>query len=64
MPLNSAEPLFSVLEAARQLGVTAGRVRQLVLEGRIRAQRLGRDLIIPDSEIRRYQRERRPYRKS
>jgi len=64
MVIESKERLFSVKDAARELNVTPGRVRQLVLENRIKAIRLARDLIIPESEVRRYARERRPYRKS
>jgi len=62
--LNPSETVFSVTEAAERLAVTPGRVRQLVLDGRIVARRFGRDLAIPESEVRRYERDRRPYRKS
>jgi len=58
------ERLYSVKEAAVRLKVTPGRVRQLVVEGRIRPVRLSYELIIPESEIVRYERERRPYRKT
>jgi len=58
------ERLYSVKEAAVRLKVTPGRVRQLVVEGRIRPVRLSYELIIPESEILRYDRERRPYRKT
>ena len=64
MVIESKERLFSVKAAAKELNVTPGRVRQLVLENRIRPMRLARDLLIPESEIKRYARERRPYRKS
>ncbi len=63
VPLSPKESVYSVSETAARLGVTPGRVRQLVLEGRIHATRFGRDLAIPESEIMRYQRERRPYRR-
>jgi excisionase family DNA binding protein len=64
MALQLNDKFFSVKEAAAKLGVTPGRVRQLVVEGRITPLRLSRELIIPQSEIFRYERDRRPYRKS
>lgn len=62
--INPSGMILSVSEAAERLGVTPGRVRQLVLDGRISATKFGRDLAIPESEVDRYRRERRPYRKS
>ena len=64
MVLNPSERLYSVKEAAQRLGVTPGRVRQLVLAKRIKPLRLSYELIIPESELKRYENERRPYRKS
>jgi len=64
MALQLHDKFFSVREAAARLRVTPGRVRQLVVEGRIKPLRLSRELIIPESEIVRYERDRRPYRKS
>ena len=64
MTVEPKERLYSVKEAAVRLKVTPGRVRQLVVEGRIRPVRLSYELIIPESEILRYDRERRPYRKT
>ena len=64
MVLNPQDKLYSVKEAAERLGVTPGRVRQLVLAKRIRPLRLSYELIIPESELQRYEQERRPYRKS
>ena len=57
------EPVFSSKVAAKILNISPGRLRQLVCQGRIKPIRLSRELIIPESEIRKYQRERRKYRK-
>ena len=38
-------------EAAERLGVTVARVRQLVLAGRLPAQKFGRDLVIKESDL-------------
>jgi excisionase family DNA binding protein len=38
-------------EAAAELGVTPVRVRQLARTGVIQAEKLGRDFLIPQSEI-------------
>jgi len=57
------EPVFSVNEAASLLRVTPGRIRQLVVEDRIKPIRLVRDLLIPESQINEYEKTRRPYRK-
>lgn len=43
--------LLTTTEAASQLGVTSARIRQLVLSGDIKAQKVGRDVLIPASEI-------------
>lgn len=53
---------MTVKEAAAEIGITEGRVRQLILDGRIRASRLGaRLLLIPVTEVRRVKKEpRRP----
>ena len=37
---------FTTAEAAARLGVTVGRVRQLVLDGTLKAEKFGRDLVI------------------
>jgi excisionase family DNA binding protein len=37
---------FTTAEAAAVLGVSVGRVRQLVLEGTLKAEKFGRDLVI------------------
>jgi len=62
--LQFKEPFYTVKEAAIRLGVSPGRVHQLVLERRIPAIKIARDLLISQSAIEQYQRIRRPYRKS
>jgi excisionase family DNA binding protein len=37
---------YTTSEAAAKLGVTVGRVRQLVLDGTLQAEKFGRDLVI------------------
>lgn len=41
-----AKETFTTTEAAEALGVTVGRVRQLVLDGTLKAEKFGRDLLI------------------
>ncbi|HEX5733368.1 MAG TPA: helix-turn-helix domain-containing protein [Blastocatellia bacterium] len=43
--------LLTTSEAAERLGITAPRVRQLVLKGRLPAQKLGRDLFIDEDDL-------------
>jgi len=38
-------------QVAERLGVTVSRVRQLVLEGRLPAEKFGRDLMIKESDL-------------
>lgn len=45
------EKFYTTEEAAQVLGVTASRIRQLILEKRINSQKMGRDHIIPQSEL-------------
>ncbi|HYE72614.1 MAG TPA: excisionase family DNA-binding protein [Blastocatellia bacterium] len=49
--LDSDNPSITTKEAAEELGVTIGRVRQLVLDGTIKAERFGRALVISKAEI-------------
>lgn len=43
--------LLTTAEAAAELGVTAARVRQLVLSGEIKGERIGRDVLIPRESV-------------
>jgi excisionase family DNA binding protein len=38
-------------EAAEHLGVSPARVRRLVLDGRLPAEKFGRDLVIQESDV-------------
>jgi excisionase family DNA binding protein len=39
-------------QAAKRLGVTDSRIRHLVLEGRLPAEKFGRDLVIREHDLR------------
>lgn len=43
--------LYTTAEAANELGVTPGRVRQMVLNKELKAEKLGRDLLIPATAV-------------
>jgi excisionase family DNA binding protein len=45
------EKTFTTTEAAEILGVSAARIRQMVLAGEIEGEKRGRDLLIPKSQI-------------
>lgn len=45
------EKRFTTKEAAAELGITAARVRQMVLKGRLKAEKFGRDLVIFESDL-------------
>lgn len=45
------EETFTTTEAADILQVSAARVRQMILAGIIEAEKRGRDLLIPKSQI-------------
>ena len=52
---------YTVQEVAKQLGVTGGRVRQFIVEGRITGQKFGNSWAIAESEVQRFQSlERQP----
>jgi len=38
-------------EAAEKLGVTAGRVRQMIIDGQLPAKKFGRDNLIQESDL-------------
>jgi excisionase family DNA binding protein len=64
MIIEPKERLYTVDSAAKRLDVTKGRVHQLVIEKRISAINVGKALLIPESQILKYENERRPYTKS
>ena len=43
-------------EAAERLGISTARVRRLVLDGRLPAQKFGRDLVIYEADIESFER--------
>lgn len=53
--------LLTTSEAATELGVTPGRVRQMVLEGELIAEKFGRDLMITgEAVVKAKQRKKKP----
>jgi excisionase family DNA binding protein len=59
--LHEHEEMLTAKEAARALKVTDARIRQLLLEGKIKGHKISNLVwLIPKSEIARYTRERRP----
>jgi excisionase family DNA binding protein len=55
----SMAKLLGTREAARVLGVTQARVRQLILGGLILAEKVGRDHLIDPAELKRFSSEDR-----
>ena len=51
MSVNLKGEMISTNEAAKELGVTAIRVRALINAGRLPAQKIGRDWIIYRSDL-------------
>ena len=51
--------LVTTKEAAQILGVTAVRVRQLIKDGRLVAEKRGRDHLLEDREVQRFKRHGR-----
>ena len=45
------ENFYTTEEAAKFLGVTASRIRQLILEKRLKSQKTGRDHFILESDL-------------
>jgi excisionase family DNA binding protein len=43
--------LLTTQEAAEKLGVTAGRVRQMIVDGQLPATKLGRDNFIRETDL-------------
>lgn len=48
---GTTEVMLTTAEAAKALKITPGRVRHLVTAGIIQAEKFGRDLMIPQSEV-------------
>ena len=48
------ESFYTTEEAAQLLGVTASRIRQLILEKRLKSRKMGRDHFISQSELARF----------
>jgi excisionase family DNA binding protein len=46
--------LFTTEEAAKHLGITASRIRQFIIENRLKSIKYGRDHLIQESELRRF----------
>ena len=46
--------LFTTCDAAEYLGVTASRVRQLIVEKRLPSQKFGRDHLIREDDLKKY----------
>ncbi len=46
--------LHTTESAAEYLQVTPGRVRQLIIEKRIKSEKYGRDHLIPERELKQY----------
>jgi excisionase family DNA binding protein len=61
---NSTAPykLLTTQAAAARLGIMSRRVRQLIEAGRIHGVRFGHAWLVPEPEVRRYLRSRRPYK--
>ena len=51
--------LLSTKDVARKLDVTASRVRQIILEGKLPATKLGRDWLVKAEDVEAYQTARR-----
>ncbi|MFL6335856.1 MAG: helix-turn-helix domain-containing protein [Pyrinomonadaceae bacterium] len=47
---------LTTTEAAQRLGVSAARVRRLVLDGRLPAEKFGRDLVIDEADLATFER--------
>ncbi|WP_460183487.1 helix-turn-helix domain-containing protein [Thermopirellula anaerolimosa] len=63
MIIEPKERLYTLDSAAKRLNITKGRVHQLITEGRISAMRVAKILLVPESQLEKYETERRPYSK-
>ena len=59
MQHNDMNKLHTTDSAAAFLGVTPARVRQLIMQNRLKSQKFGRDHMISGSELRAYTSKRR-----
>jgi len=56
--LDALDPVpMTLLEAAAQIGVTPATLRQQIHNGKLRAQKLGRDWHVTPREVERYRRD-------
>ncbi len=46
--------LYTTESAAEYLGVTPARVRQLIMEGRLKSEKYGRDHLIQEADLQKY----------
>ena len=51
MPGKKGTEIIATREAAKELGITVQRLRVLIREGRLPAQKIGRDWIIHSSDL-------------
>lgn len=54
--------LLTASEAAKELGKTAGRIRQLISDGKMKAEKKGRDWLIDSKEVERA--KKRPHQRN
>jgi excisionase family DNA binding protein len=59
-PKRQTHDLWTVKELAAAAGLTVGRLRQLLLAGELRGEKIGTTWAIRDSEARRWLSTRRP----
>jgi len=46
--------LYTTESAAEYLGVTPARIRQLIMEGRLKSEKYGRDHLIQEADLQKY----------
>ncbi len=54
---SGPDTLLTTREAAARLGLTPGRVRQLVLSGELPAEKRGRDLLLRTADVEAFRRK-------
>ena len=61
--LTCMKGYLTTKQAGERLGITPDRVRQLIIEGTIFAEKFGRDNFVPESELKRVEKlDRKPGR--